>query len=49
MKKENVKEREVTSTAVTEKSSETTTKPKAEVENVTETSKEVAFPTQQKN
>ena len=36
----------VTPTAVTEKSSETTTKPKAEVENqnVTETSKEVGLP-----
>lgn len=39
-------QKEVTSTAVTEKSSETTTKPKAEVENenVTETSKEVGLP-----
>lgn len=39
-------QKEVTSTAVTEKSSETTTKPKAEVENenVTETSKEIGLP-----
>lgn len=39
-------QKEVTSTAVTEKSSETTTKPKAEVENenVTETSEEVGLP-----
>lgn len=34
----------VNPTAVTEKSSETTTKPKAEVENVTKTSKEVGLP-----